>query len=180
VTGERTIVAVDPGLATFGLVGVRTDGTNHRCIRAAVFTSDPYARKHGVETSDDRARRARELSRWLDGEFTTLQPHVVAAESMSFPRGTHSIACICLGWGVLCDQLENRRLPMVASLPNVWRKAICGVPNEKRAHAQAVRTVPTFVDRARGIPRDLQEHALDALGVAVWSFSTNIVRAVVG
>lgn len=175
-----TIVAVDPGLATFGLVAVRTDGRAHQCIRAAVFTSDPLAHKLGVEVADDRSRRTRELSRWLDGELTTLNPALVAAEAMSFPKGEHAIACICLGWGVLLDQVENRRLPIVAAGPQVWRRDVTpgGIPNENKAHREAVRRVPSFADRARGIPRRKQVHALDALGVFCWSLNTNMVRAV--
>lgn len=177
---ERTIVAVDPGLATFGLVGIKTDGQQHRCIRAAVFLSRPYTTKHGVETSDDMARRSRELARWLDAELTFLQPAAIAAEAMSFPRSHQAIVCISLGWGVLCDQLENRRIPLVSALPNTWRRSICpgGIPNEQKAHVVALRKVPTFADRAVNIARRDQVHALDALGVFCWSLDTNIVRAV--
>lgn len=177
---ERTIVAVDPGLATFGLVTVRTDGDRHRCIRAEVSVIPPDPRRAEVEVADDRARRARELSRWLDAILTLDQPCVVAAESMSFPRGTHAIAAICLGWGVLCDQLENRRIPLVHAGPKEWRRAVCGVPSEQKAHMVALKAVPSFADMARGISRRDVVHAKDALGIMLWSLQTNTVRMALG
>lgn len=173
-----TVVGIDGGLATSGLVVVQTDGAAHRCVCADTFTSAPLAAKLDVELADDRVRRARALARWLEGHLTRWSPHVVAAEAMSFPRGAHAIAAICLAWGVLVDQLELRRLPIVTAGPKEWRKELAPpVGNERTAHRAAVRAVPSFADRASSISRRQQVHALDALGVFVWSLSTNIVRA---
>jgi hypothetical protein len=187
-----TVVAIDGGLATSGIVAVRTDGASHRCVCAEVFTSDPLARKLDIELADDRVRRTRLLSRWLEGHLTRWSPTVVAAEGMSFPRGAHAIAAICLAWGALCDQLELRELPLVTAGPREWRAHLVasaptrrrndtiGGASERDAHREAVRRVPTFEDASKGISRRRRVHALDALGVFAWSLSTNIVRAALG
>lgn len=170
------IVALDPGLATFGLVAFDTDGTRHRCVAADVFSSKPYTHRLGHEMADDRVRRCRELQRWLAPHLR--EAAVVAAEAMSFPRGAHAITCISLAWGVLVSELEANALPLVTAFPTIWRKHLVRSGKEHAAHVEAVRRIPSFVPVARRIaPGALQVHALDALGVYAWSLSTNTVRA---
>ena len=172
------IVSLDPGLATFGLVAIETNGIEHRCRGVDVFTSEPHARQLNSAMADDRVRRTRELQRWLASWLDHVQPSAIAAESMSFPRGAHAIVSISLGWGVLCSELERRQLPLVCAFPTHWRKSLTRSGREEDSHIEAVRRVPSFAAIAGAIPHALQAHALDALGVFCWGVTTDTVRAV--
>jgi len=173
------LLGCDPGLATFGavLLFAAPDPDRVRgCLDADVFTSEPSPKKRRVTVADDRVRRARELWRWLDAFVGDRLVGVCAAEEMSFPRGARAIASIALGWGVLSAWLEDRRVPVVAAHPKTWRKALCRSGREDDAHGAAVDLVPTFAG-AHALSTSRVVHALDALGVACWSLSTDVVRA---
>jgi Holliday junction resolvasome RuvABC endonuclease subunit len=172
------ICAMDPGLATFGLVHVDTDGARHIVHGVDVFTSENDTSKTDVAAADDRVRRVRELHRWLDIHLEGVD--AVAAEAMSFPRGASAIACICLAWGALTSELERRRLPLVTAQPRRWRQTLAASGNEHDAHVAALRIVPGFVPYIIRIDPRLQLHALDAAGVFCWSLTTSVVRATLG
>lgn len=187
------VLAVDPGLATFGAVVVQTDGQRHRALRAGVFLSKSLVSDFSLRACDDRVRRARELDVWLDWFTCGVDVQVVAAEAMSFPRGTDPIVCISLAWGVLASFLSTRRLKLVSATPSYWRTRLLNDPptsggtrtqqaqrtedRERRAHAVVVRTVPSLVSLVSAIrPPAAQVHALDAGGVFTWAVTTPLVR----
>lgn len=187
------ILAIDPGLARFGAVIVRTDGVAHQALDARVFTSDLRAGAFDIALADDRVRRARELSRWLNTMSPPGRVDIVAAEAMSFPRGAHAITAMCLAWGVVASFLEDRRLSMVSAFPSYWRTCLIGKApvikglskakrkemteaRERAAHAKAVQIVPSAIPLIRRFDNEHQLHALDSLGVFAWSLQTMRVR----
>lgn len=172
------VCSFDPGLATFGLTSYVTDGREHDCTVADVFTSASSAKKHNVESADDDVRRARELARWLGRHLDRQRPAFVTAEAASYPQHHRAVVCMAMAWGVISDALESRGVAFVAASPQIWRKAICRSGVETDAWREGVRIVPTFAERAARIDADLQEHALDSNGVFCWGINTNLARAV--
>ena len=172
------IMAVDPGLANFGLVMIdESTPEHHRCLEVAVFHSEPLGKKLDVALADDRVRRCRDLYRWLDAR---PRPDACAAEAMSFPRGAKAIASISLAWGILIAVLESKRIPLVTAHPKTWRRAICRSGSEADSHAAAMALVPSYADFESSIVKGQREHARDALGVFCWSLHTDVVRSVLG
>lgn len=181
------VLAIDPGLARFGAVLVGTDGREHTCNAVDVFASEPRVSDFDIRLADDRVRRTRDLSAWLTAFVGDVRPRYVAAEAMSFPRGAQAIVAMSLAWGVVCRFLEARRLPMVSAMPGYWRTCLINersrrrgkvetAVREARAHAVAVRAVPSFPRLARRLKDEHQLHVLDALGVFVWSTQTPMFR----
>ncbi len=132
-------------------------------MHADAFSSEPRARKLNSELADDRVRRTRMLSVWINNLIRSYKPDLIAAEAMSFPKSQTAIVCISLAWGVLATLVEMWKMPLVTSAPWRARKDLVPVGQAVDAHRVALRAVPTFADRARGIDRDLQAHAYDAL-----------------
>lgn len=189
------VAAFDVGLGTCGFVLCQLGPGHVTCVAADAFESKPYVNALDMRSCDDMVRRARELSRWLAQAFGSYDVQVVAAEALGYPRSAHAVACVSMAWGVLADQIEQRRLRLVTASASRVRTHLLGKPprrggsrkeradraqlRESAAHAAAVKQVPSFVGVARRIQRDLQVHALDALCVFAWASSTDLVRAMV-
>lgn len=175
----KRVLAIDPGLATFGAVTCITDLAYHECVDVDVFKSEPRTQKLGHPLAADRERRTGELFDWLEYVVVTQRPDVVAAEGMSFPRGANPIIMISLAWGVIISVTRARGLRVVSAMPMTWRKALVRSGAEKAAHREAIRRVPTFSRRGREISPSMILHARDALGVFAWSVSHPIVRSII-
>lgn len=173
------LMSLDPGLGTFGLTVVDTDGVDRKCVHADVFTSEPLWRKMKIDKSDDDVRRTTLLSRWIETKFARWQPGIVAAEAMSFPRNHQAVVCISLAWGVLTCQIDMRGLVLITAGPMEWRRELVNNGKEARAQAYAIRQCPTFKIAAGGIARRDEVHARDALGVSIWAERTDTVRAMI-
>jgi Holliday junction resolvasome RuvABC endonuclease subunit len=175
-----TVLGLDPGLATFGACGL--DLPSREVAAASVFRSAPSPRKRAVAASDDRYRRARELAAWLEALLDTHRPSVLAAEAMSFPRSGVAIASMALAWGCMAAIADRRRLPLVQVAPQDWKRFVSGRKGTPDDHLYPMlyerggAEVEAELDAAR-VPRSQHVHALDALGVALWSETTEVVRA---
>lgn len=168
-----TLLGCDGGLATFGAVLVRVYGNGVVWCEAAWAFDNP---KSGTDVLEERRRRTRDLSRRLDDIVLHHSPDIVASEAMSFPRGAHAIAAICLAWGVVESVCLTRGVPLIAESPRAWRKALCPSGSERAAHRAALRKVPSFPEQVRRVRRGMQTHAYDALGVACWALTTRTVQ----
>jgi Holliday junction resolvasome RuvABC endonuclease subunit len=177
------VLGIDPGLASFGACALELPG--RRVVGADVFRSAPSPRKRSVAVTDDRYRRARELAAWFEASLDRWRPVAVAAEAMSFPRSGIAIASMALAWGVLAAVANRRALPMVQVTPQEWKRCMSGrkgvpdvdlYPLLERRGGDAVAAALTAAD----IPRGQHVHALDALGVALWSANAELVMAALG
>lgn len=176
IGGLATIrgIAIDGGLASCGVVVVETDGYSNRCVDADVFRAP---RDTDLSITEDRVERGANLAAWLEGFATRHRLFWLAAERMSFPPGINAVAAIALGWGVLSSFIGRHELPYVSAGPMQWRQFLVGKSgNEDAAHRAAIRAIPSFADAAAHVPRDMQEHVLDAAGVYTWSLSTFVVK----
>jgi Holliday junction resolvasome RuvABC endonuclease subunit len=183
VTGrarKHSLLGGDPGLATFGLVGIETDGFVHQCQFAEVFTSQKLVDTTShFHLTNDRLRRTRELTRWFGGRLDDSRPTAFIAEAMSFPHSHNAVVMMSLAWGVIVAELERRSIPLISAQPFRWRQSLVESGDEAASWRAAIAMIPSFADRALHIPRDLQEHALDGLGVLCWGVRTNAVRSAV-
>jgi Holliday junction resolvasome RuvABC endonuclease subunit len=174
------VLGLDPGLASLGACALALP--SRRVLGADVFRSAPSARKRAVAASDDRYRRARDLAAWFGAVVDRWQPAVIAAEAMSFPRSGVAIASMALAWGVLAAIVHARGLPMVQVSPQEWKRTVSGRKAVADADLYPLLDTVGGADvaahlAAANIPRGQHVHALDALGVALWSQSAEVVRA---
>lgn len=175
---SRLVIGLDGGLATSGRVAIVTDGSEHECVGVDAWKA-PKGSTDDIAVQDERVDRTMRYVRWIE-QMASWRPAAIAVERMSFPRGAHAIAAICLSWGVIASFVERHRIPLVVAGPLEWRRAITtDGGSEDAAHRSAIRTVPSFARRAQGIKGEMHEHVLDALGVFCWSLRTSVVRAAV-
>lgn len=177
MTSPAVIVGIDGGLATCGLVVISTDGTQHVCLAADTFASEP-AKDVDPEMPEDRVRRARALARWLRGYLEGWKPKLVVAERMGFARGHNQTVCVALGWGVIAAELDRLSLSLVCATAQQWRRHLVDSGDENDSHMAAIRFVPSSLRCIERVPLRMQPHALDALGVFCWGLSTDAMRGV--
>ena len=174
------VLGLDPGLASFGACALALPSRN--VVGADVFRSAPSPRKRSVAASDDRYRRARELAVWLEVIVGSWRPSILAVEAMSFPRSGVAIASMALAWGCLAAIAERCGLPLVQVAPQDWKRRLSGRKGTADAdlypllYERGGAEVKVDLD-ALGVPRSQHVHALDALGVALWSETAEVVRA---
>lgn len=187
------VASFDPGLRRFGGLIARLERGRAPVVAAVdVFTSESRYSDFDIRESDDRVRRSRDLSGWMREFVQGYSIDVVVAESMGFAPGSDAMVCMCLAWGVISAFLEARHLPLVSATSSYWRTCLCGesatrkgtakarkaetARRERLAHARAVAAVPSFAGLAARLPDEHQLHALDALGVLVWSLQTRDIQ----
>lgn len=188
------VIGMDPGLATFGLVAVLTTGTEHKLLGHHTFESS----KSDTGVTIDMVRRAGELREFLDSKIRRYAARMdgdivgIAAEAISYPRGSRPIALISIAWGVISSVLAEHRMTarLVAGQPSAVRVAVAGGPRRAATSTKPQETKEEFrwrartcaiarVEDARLMPQTGKRsaHAMDALVCAVWSLDTPTVKA---
>lgn len=171
---KKTILGVDPGLATFGLavMGIRNGGPV--IIELAVAHTAPSSRKRAVRSSDDVLRRARELHDALQNIVSRHQPACICAEAMSYPRSSSSAAKMSVSWGLIA----SLGLPVVQVSPQEIKRALCGRADASKTDIQEalMRRLGSWqFDR---LEKSDIEHAADAAGAVLACWDAEIVRLV--
>lgn len=170
------ILAVDPGLGTFGwaIVTPRTGAV----VACGVLISkpDPKLGKHA-----DRVRRAERQAEAVDALITTHRCGLIAAEEMSFAPRSSAAAKIGIGlsWGNLIGLARARTGRTVFAIPpKTWQRAVvpAAVGEAERAaidYARVERELADYVDcRDTGllaVAPSNRNHAIDAVGLGVYT-----------
>lgn len=171
-------LGIDPGLASLGVAVVEKSVSGLRVVALDVLRTAKSPAKRGVLQSEDTTERLRALHRGLDDVIDLYSPVAVCMESFSPPRSA-SVAAKCgmavgLVVGLAADampifqaspQAIRRRfgLPRGATKQEVWA-AVDG----RLARSGDVRPVWALAwPPGKVPPTSQQEHALDALAVAV-------------
>lgn len=167
------ILAVDPGLGTFGWAVVRPHLGAVVACGVLIAKPDPKLSKHA-----DRERRAEAQAELLVRLARAHAVTMLAAEEMSFaPRGSAAAKIgIGLSWGNLIGIARALELRRVTIPPKTWQRAIVPARSgEKKSaaidYACVCRELAVFVDaHATGLDRvaeSQKNHALDACGIGV-------------
>ncbi len=176
----RNVIGIDPGLATFGVVIMASNGIERHIRHVDVFTSEGRDDSWGWRMTDDLTRRTRELARWLHGKIDHWQPRAAFAEALPIFNSVKPQVYVSLGWGVVCSVLERHAIPLSSVPPNTWRTAVCGKRDEAMAHAVAMAENPKYrqLESATVEPHD-KAHCRDALGVLAWADRAGLIKAAV-
>lgn len=168
------ILAIDPGIATFGwaIVTPRTGA-----VEACGVLVQPVDDK--LSKLDDRERRADEQAIKISGIIRGRGITQIAVEEMSFaPKGSAASKIgIGLSWGNVIMASRAFGIPRRKIPPKTWQRAIVpAAPGEKRNAAidyeRVYRELALYVDCDRllaGVPESKRNHALDACGVGVYA-----------
>ncbi len=169
-----SILAVDPGLGTFGWAVVARTGAVIAC-GVLVSAPDPKLGKH-----TDRVQRARAQARTITDLVRLHRIRHIAAEQMSFAPRSSAAAKIGIGmsWGSVIGVATASDIELVAVPPKTWQRAIVPAAiGEKDAaaidYALVFKALSEFVDmKATGLDRiakGKRNHALDAIGIGVYA-----------
>lgn len=175
------ILAIDPGLATFGWAIVRP--RNGRVIALGVLESEPDRR---VDEWTDRARRAALQAAFVADLVERFDCDTIAVEAVScggppkarFMMGT----ALCLSWGVLVGIAEVMELELVEVAPKQWQHAIAPeYVGRKINYTELFLRLEAFVEAQQvahltSINRSMRNHALDAVGVGIFAALSDAVR----
>lgn len=168
------ILAVDPGLATFGWAVVARTGAVRAC---GVLVSKPDPKR---TKAADRVRRASDQAALVQRLASTYLARAIVAETMSFAPRSSASAKIGIGmsWGGLIGVAAARGVPLLDVPPKTWQRAIVpAAPGESDRAAidydQVFTALAAYVDpNATGlaaVPKGQRNHALDACGVGVYA-----------
>lgn len=167
------VLGIDPGFANVGWALVELDGAaaKETVVGMGLIETEKSSAKQNVLASNDNFRRAREISRALR-QVTSVRPHVLCAESMSFPRNASSAAKTAMTWGVVADFCEVEEIPLLMASPKELKRAVCADASASKEKIQeALRerfgARPVELLKAAGVPPSSQEHPYDALAAVV-------------
>lgn len=167
------ILGIDTGLATMGwaLLGAGDDDD------LGAWTSESEASKRGITRAEDLAQRGCELARHVAELVMQHAPDLIAVEALSIPRSAKTAVVLGVGWGALRLQLEHIGIPVVSMSPQEVRRALhLPVSASKEETTRIVDPSGLWRERAEGLLRKYQPHALDAVAIATAAARTDAYR----
>lgn len=167
------LLSVDGGNRTLGWAVVE-DRTG-RVLELGDLFQEPIA---GLDDTTDRATRARNQARLFVAISRRHRITGIAAEAVSLggaPKARLAMAIgINLCWGELVMLAEVLDVPLYEVPPKIWQRAI--VPDSARSieYDEVERRLTDYisgppVDQLLAIPKARRNHALDAVGVGVYT-----------
>ncbi len=177
------ILGLDPGFASFGWAVIEI---GRRCeldvpVALGVIETEKSAKGAGARVVDDHVRRMRTISQVLAYVQRMHGPFVVAAaESFSPPRSSSVAAKVAFAWGVLVQHLDVAGTPLLQVSPQEVKLAITGERSaSKRVVIDGVLArygapASRLLEALR--PRDLHEHAADAMAVTIACAGAELVQ----
>ncbi len=160
------VLGIDGGFASIGVavVDLALDGELLRDVW--VLRTEKSAKKLGVRSGDDTARRAREIAHHLDLAITSHQPVAIALEAPSWPRNAGVAAKMGVAFGVVFALAEKHRLPLVMASPQDVKKKLCSSASASKD--EIIRAIEgRFPCVTWPSQKTLWEHAADAIAVVV-------------
>jgi Holliday junction resolvasome RuvABC endonuclease subunit len=177
------ILGLDPGFASFGWAVVEIGRRRELDVPVAlgVIETEKSAKGAGARVVDDHVRRMRTISQVLAYVQRMHGPFVVAgAESFSPPRSSSVAAKVAFAWGVLVHHLDVAGTPLLQVSPQEVKLALTGERSASKVEiierALALYGAPAarLLEALR--PKDLHEHAADAMAVTIACADAELVR----
>jgi Holliday junction resolvasome RuvABC endonuclease subunit len=170
---RSVILAVDPGYGKCGwaIVQPRTA----RVVDLGVWTSE---KDPGLDKSTDRARRVHALSLVLVGLHRQHGCTVIAGEGALSHGTVHAVIPQAMVWGGLSMLAACSGSDLVEVLAKQWQHAI--LPDaDKITYAQVERALSRHIGhRLAHVAESLHNHALDAVGVGLYTALRKVTRVV--
>ncbi len=158
------ILGVDSAIATCGYAVV--DPRTKVVVALGVVQTE---RDATIAKSTDRARRVRQVVAELGRIATEYAVTTIAAEAMLLFGNVAAATAQSLCWGALVALAELRGLELREVVARDWQHAV--LPGSKKiSYPKLEAALARFVGaRLLAIPKTLQTHALDAVGVGVYA-----------
>jgi crossover junction endodeoxyribonuclease RuvC len=171
------ILGLDPGWASLGWGLLDLSGPRPRCLGAGVIRTKPNPRANKCDDNVERCAVLHDALVRLHDEHRFI---IIAAEAQSWTRFAQADRGVAMAWGVIAATAERFNCPVVQIRPQDVKKQLTGAQSTTKAHLQKV--VENLVADAPGflaaLAKTQQNHASDALAVAVASEAHDLVRAV--
>ena len=172
---DSVILAIDPGLGTFGWSVV--DPAGARVIALGLRLSEPTA---SVDEHTDRARRIDAQADAVAELARRYQITEIALESMSFggaPKARFAMAVsICLSWGAAAGVASSFGIDLSAVPPKRWERAVVPNAGKRVNYDQVESAVTAYVRRFQDpavqlaqIAKGQRNHAIDSVGVGLFA-----------
>ena len=149
----RTVIGIDPGLASTGWGVVRFDGSRFIHVGHGVVITDPE-----LPLPDRLLRIHTEISRVI----ASHHPSEAGVEDLFFSKNTSSAMQVAQARGVVLLALGQRSIPVGTYSPQQVKQAVIG--RGKAAKDQVQRLVGVVLG-LEDVPAP--DHAADALAVAI-------------
>lgn len=145
-------MGVDPGAANLGFGVVRVEGARMIALDGGV-----------IETASSEApeRRLSRIHKALSELVEWHEPKALAIEDLYFGRNVRSAMSVGQACGVALLAAGQREIACFAYTPQAIKMAVCG------SGAAGKKQVQRMVGTLLGLPEAPNEHAADALAVAI-------------
>lgn len=172
------VLAVDPGFASLGWAVVSFGSDGPACEGAGVLRTKPNRTKLKFNDNVDRARYLyTELKRLADDHGI----RIVASEAQSWTRFSNADRSLAFTFGILAALGVEVGTPIIQLTPQDVKQRVCGrktASKEDIKHSvfALVAGAEEWVSSIRAATQ--QEHAADAVAVAVAAFEAPLVYGI--
>jgi crossover junction endodeoxyribonuclease RuvC len=157
----RTILGIDPGLATTGYGIIRADGQRHVHVCHGVIVTKP---------ENPRSRRLSHLFTELNAVIDRYHPQEAAVETLYFSKNRKTALPVAEARGVILVCLALQDVPCSEYTPLQVKKAVLG---RGRAEKRQIQEMIKIIFGLAKIPRP--DDAADAIAAA-FCHSNNLRR----
>jgi crossover junction endodeoxyribonuclease RuvC len=148
----KTIIGIDPGLASTGYGIIACTGSEYRHIAHGCITTGA-----GEQIEHRLLKIHEELSRIID----TYNPHEAGIETIYFAKNIKTAIPVAESRGVVLFLLASKKVEVFEYTPLEIKKAVAG---RGRAEKDQVQNMIRIIFNMKTIPKP--DHAADALAVA--------------
>jgi crossover junction endodeoxyribonuclease RuvC len=148
----KVVMGVDPGAANLGFGVVRIEGAHMVALDGGVIETTP---------DEPPERRLTRIHKALSELIEWHEPKALALEDIYFGRNVRSAMTVGQACGVALLAAGQRGVGCFAYTPQAIKMAVCG------SGAAGKRQVQRMVASLLGLPEPPNDHAADALAVAI-------------
>jgi len=149
----KTILGIDPGLASIGYGIIRFDGNRYHHIGHGVIRTS---------AAEEMGARLLKIHAGLEKVIAAFRPEEAAVETLYFAKNSKSALPVSQARGVILFTLAAHSVPCAEYTPHVLKQAVIGRGRGEK------RQVQELVKLVLGLPEiPAPDHAADALAVAI-------------
>lgn len=179
------ILGIDTGFAALGWAQIEVSSISttkglsvFEVVGAGVLTTTKEAKKRQLHIGSDDARRLEQLGAELLELIAseTREPHLIAYELPAAAKGARAAHALGLAHGLIRGlHVAHSTVPMVEVTARDVKSALVGRTSATKDHMieAASRLRVEILD----LPKTVQEHAADAVGVAIAAMYTQVAIA---
>ena len=149
----RTLIGIDPGLASTGWGVVRFDGSRFRHVAHGVIQTDP---------GDSLPARLLKIHTEIRKVLTKFSPTEAGVEELYFSKNITSGMHVAHARGVVFLALGQKDIPVGSYTPQQVKLAVIGKGRAEKEQVQRLVAVLLGLDSVPG-----PDHAADALAIAI-------------